>query len=138
MSTTIDDVIFFNTKTIVDSNGNLAPIEAGKDVPFDIKRVFYVYGVRDEDKRGRHAHHKTKQLLICLHGKIDVICKDGKREVRYLLESPQQAILVPEMIWDEQIYRTEDSVMLAISNTHYNPSDYINNFDEFVSLKTEE
>ena len=132
---TVDDVIFFNTKTVVDSKGNLAPIEENRDVPFDIKRVFYVYGVRDEDKRGKHAHYKTKQLLICLHGKIDVICKDGEDEVRYLLESPQQAILVPEMIWDEQIYRSEDAIMLAITNTHYDPSDYINDFEEFKSLK---
>ncbi len=134
---TVDDVIFFNTKTVVDSNGNLAPIEENRDVPFDIKRVFYVYGVRDEDRRGKHAHYKTKQLLICLHGKIDVICKDGEDEVRYLLESPQQAILVPEMIWDEQIYRSEDAIMLAITNTHYDPSDYINDFEEFKRLNKE-
>jgi len=135
--TNIDDVIFFNNKTIVDQNGNLTPIEAKKDVPFDIKRIFYVYGVRDEDRRGKHAHYKTKQLLICLNGKIDVICKDGKKEVRYLLESPQQAVMIPEMIWDEQIYRTEDSVLLAISNTMYDKSDYISDFEEFKKLKNE-
>lgn len=133
--TNIDDVIFFNNKTIVDQNGNLTPIEGKKDVPFDIKRIFYVYGVRDEDRRGKHAHYKTKQLLICLNGKIDVICKDGEREVRYLLESPQQAVMIPEMIWDEQIYRTEDSVLLAISNTMYDKSDYISDFEEFKKLK---
>ena len=137
MCTSIDDVIFFNNKTIVDQNGNLTPIEAKKDVPFDINRIFYVYGVRDEEKRGKHAHYATKQLLICLNGKIDVICKDGDKEVRYLLESPQQAVMIPEMIWDEQIYRTEDSVLLSICNTVYDKRDYISDFELFKKIKNE-
>ena len=132
---TIDDVMFFNNKTVVDENGNLTPIEQLKDVPFEIQRIFYVYGVRSENLRGKHAHHKTKQLLVCLNGKIDVICKDGTYEVRYLLESPQQAVLIPEMIWDEQIYRSEDSVLLSICSTHYDKKDYINNFSKYKKLR---
>jgi hypothetical protein len=62
MKTTVNDVEFFNVKTIVDSNGNLVPIESDNDIPFPMERVFYVYGVRDEEKRGQHAHYKTKQL----------------------------------------------------------------------------
>ncbi len=132
---TIDDVMFFNNKTVVDETGNLTPIEQSKDVPFEIQRIFYVYGVRSENLRGKHAHHKTKQLLVCLNGKIDVICKDGINEVRYLLESPQQAVLIPEMIWDEQIYRSEDSVLLSVCSTHYDKKDYINNFSKYKKLR---
>ncbi len=122
--------MFFNNKTVVDETGNLTPIEQSKDVPFEIQRIFYVYGVRSENLRGKHAHHKTKQLLVCLNGKIDVICKDGINEVRYLLESPQQAVLIPEMIWDEQIYRSEDSVyfqfvvLIMIKRLHQQFSKY--------------
>ena len=132
---TIDDVKFYNTKTVVDQDGNLCPIESGSDVPFDIKRIFYVYGVRDEKLRGNHAHYKTQQVLICLSGKVEVICKDESKTVRYLLESPQQALYIPEMIWDEQIYRTESSVLLVLSNTLYNPSDYIHDFEQFKRLR---
>tara|TARA_B100001094_G_C18110117_1_gene760653 strand:+ start:413 stop:829 length:417 start_codon:yes stop_codon:yes gene_type:complete len=135
MCTSIDDVIFYNAKTIVDDKGNLTPIEQSKDVPFDIKRVFYVYGVRGEAIRGRHAHYDTKQILICLKGKIDVICNDGKNEVRYLLESPQQAVLIPELIWDEQIYRSEDSILLSICSSYYEKKDYITDFEEFKRIK---
>ena len=135
MKTTVDDVKFLDIKTVVDDNGNLIPIESGADIPFDIERVFYVYGVRDEEKRGRHAHYKTKQVLICLHGKTEVIVKDGIQERRYLLESPQQVLYIPEMIWDEQVYRTEDTALLVLSNTHYDPSDYIHDYDLFKTLK---
>jgi dTDP-4-dehydrorhamnose 3,5-epimerase-like enzyme len=134
----VDNVKFYNTKTIVDRNGNLCPLESLSNVPFDIKRVFYVYGVRDEKPRGNHAHYKTQQLLICLSGKVEVVCKDGDRQVRYLLESPQQAVYIPEMIWDEQIYRTDQSVLLVLSNTSYDPSDYIHDFDQFKRLRSEE
>lgn len=132
---TIDDVKFFNLKTVVASDGNLVPIESNKDIPFEIKRVFYVYGVKNQDDRGKHSHYKTKQILICLSGKVEVMVHDGKRENRYLLESPQQALYIPEMIWDEQKYLTEDSVLLVLSNVEYIPDDYIHDFEQFKKLK---
>jgi len=135
MCISVDDVIFYNTKTILNESGILCPIESGKDIPFDIKRVFYVYGVGNRETRGKHAHHKTKQLLICLSGKVEVVCKDKNKSVKFLLESPQQALYIPEMIWDEQVYYTESSVMLVLSSTLYNPDDYIHDLEEFKRLK---
>tara|TARA_R100001015_G_C4593094_1_gene148463 strand:+ start:387 stop:806 length:420 start_codon:yes stop_codon:yes gene_type:complete len=135
MCTSVDDVSFYNTNAILNESGILCPIESGKDIPFDIKRVFYVYGVANNKIRGKHAHIQTKQLLICLSGKVKVICKDENKEVSYLLESPQQALYIPEMIWDEQVYTTEDTVLLVLSNTEYNQSDYIHDFNQYKKLK---
>ena len=132
---TIEDVLFYNMRTVIDPDGNLVPIESNYDLPFPIKRIFYVYGVRDEGVRGLHAHFKTKQLLICVNGKVEVTCKDGENERKYLLESPQQGLFIPEMIWDEQIYRSEDAVLLVLSNTKYEPKDYIHDFEEFKKIK---
>lgn len=132
---TVDAVQFYNMKTVVDENGNLTPIEANETLPFSIERVFYVYGVRSQELRGCHAHHNTQQLLVCLNGKIQVICKDGKDERQFLLESPQQGLYVPNMIWDEQLYRSEDAVLLSICSTKYDPADYIYSFNEFKKLK---
>ena len=133
----INDVKFFNTRTMVEPDGNLVPIESNYDVPFPIKRIFYVYGVKDQNDRGKHAHHKTQQVLICLNGKTEVLVNDGFKSQKYLLESPQQALYIPELIWDEQVYLTEDTVLLIISNTKYDPSDYIHDFNEFKKLKNE-
>jgi len=69
---------------------------------------------------------------------VEVIVKDGKKEARYLLESPQQLLYIPEMIWDEQVYRTEQTALLVMANTHYDPSDYIHDFDQFKTLKGKE
>jgi mannose-6-phosphate isomerase-like protein (cupin superfamily) len=131
---TIDDIKLINCPGH-DEDGVLVPIEAEKQIPFKIKRIFYVYGVEDcLLPRGCHAHHKTKQVLICLNGKIEVTCKDGTEEKKFLLESPQQAIYIPEMIWDEQKYKTPDSILLSICSTQYDPKDYINDYEEFKSI----
>ena len=135
-NTTLQDVLFYNMRTVIENNGNLVPIESNYDIPFPMKRIFHVYGVRDTDVRGQHAHYTTKQLLICVHGKIEVTCDDGTNRKKFLLESPQQGLLIPEMIWDEQKYITEDSVLLVFANTKYDITDYINDYDEFKKLKT--
>ena len=132
---TLEDVKFFNTRTMGEPDGNLVPIESNHDIPFPIKRVFYVYGVKNQDDRGKHAHYKTKQVLICVHGKVEVLVNDGLKEKKYLLESPQQALYIPEMIWDEQIYLSEDTVLLVLSNMKYIPEDYIHDFEIFKKLK---
>ena len=133
---TIDDVKFYNVKTMVEDNGNLTAIESDTDIPFTIKRVFYVFGVEDQSIRGCHAHYDTQQILICLNGKIKVTCKDGVNEKVILLESPQQAVYIPEMIWDEQQYQSPDSILLTICSTKYDPKDYINDYEEY-KLKNE-
>ena len=70
--TTIDDVKRFNLKFFDETDGRLAPIEFDKDVPFEVKRMFYVFGVHNQNDRGKHSHHKTKQLLISVYGTVDV------------------------------------------------------------------
>ena len=134
---TLNDVKFLNLRKVIESDGNLVPIESKHDIPFDIKRIFYVYGVQNQDDRGKHSHYKTKQILICLNGKFEVLCDDGNQKKKYLLESPQQALYIPPMIWDEQNYLSNDTVMLVLCNTNYNTSDYIESYDEFKKLKKE-
>ena len=135
---TINDVKLLNLRTFIEPDGNLVPIESKHDIPFDIKRIFYVYGVENQDDRGKHSHYKTKQVLICLNGEVKVVCDDGKNKQSYTLSKPNQALYIPEMIWDEQVYKSEDSVLLVLANTHYNTDDYIENYEEFIKLKEKE
>jgi len=133
--TTLNDVKFFNLRTIIEPDGNLIPIESNSDIPFPIRRVFYVYGVKDQNDRGKHSHYTSKQILICLRGKIEVLVDDGNISKKYLLESPEQALYIPEMIWDEQVYFSEDCILLVLTNTKYDFNDYIENYEEFKKLK---
>ena len=134
---TLDDVKLFNLRKVIESDGNLVPIESKHDIPFDIKRIFYVYGVKNQDDRGKHSHYKTKQVLICLSGKIDVIVDDGVHRKKYRLSKPYEAVYIPEMIWDEQNYLSEDSLLLVLSNTYYDTDDYIEDYEEFKKIKNE-
>ena len=135
---TLDDVKLFNLRNFIEPDGNLVPIESKHDIPFDMKRIFYVYGVDNQDDRGKHSHYKTKQVLICLNGEVKVVCDDGKNRQSYTLSKPNQALYIPEMIWDEQVYISEDSVLLVLANTHFDTSDYIEDYNKFVKLKEKE
>jgi len=132
---TLNDVKLLNLKTITASDGSLVPIESDIDVPFEIKRIFYVYGVDNQDDRGKHSHHQTKQVLICLNGSVEVLCDDGINRKVYILDKPNKGLYIPELIWDEQRYLSKDSVLLVLSNTNYNIDDYIEDYDEFKELK---
>ncbi len=134
--TTIDDVKRFNLKLFDEVDGRLVPIEFDKDVPFEVKRMFYVFGVHNQDVRGKHSHHKTKQLLISINGAIDVKCDDGMGGVKtWQLDQPWKALYIPEMIWDEQVYISHEAVLLVLANTLYEQSDYIESYEEFKRLK---
>jgi len=132
---TINDVKLLELKTFVDSEGSLVPLESGLSIPFEIKRVFYVFGVHDQKDRGEHRHYKTEQVLICLSGRVRVLCDDGKNRKEWTLDKPNQALYIPNLIWDEQTYLSPDSVLLVLANTKYDELDYIVDYDEFKKLK---
>lgn len=130
----LESVVVFNNKRILEDNGILCPIEFDNEIPFKPKRLFYVYGVPDLNPRGQHAHYKTKQILSVIVGSVEVRLHDGKKEKIYGL-SEGDAIYVPNLIWDEQVYKSKETVLLSICSTHYNIDDYINDFDKFLNLK---
>jgi len=134
---TVDDVKLLKLNTFVDLEGSLVPIESNSTIPFEIKRVFYIYGVHDQEDRGEHSHHTTEQVLICVNGQIKVLCDDGKDVKEWILDKPNQALYIPNLIWDEQTYLTPGSVLLVLTNTKYDPSDYIEDYEEFKRLKNE-
>jgi len=116
-------------------DGALLPFELDSDLPFVPKRMFYVFDTPKDSIRGKHAHHTTEQILICLSGRIDVHCRDGKSKRIYSLESPTQGLYIPSMIWDECVYTLQNSVLLVLSSTSYDPKDYITDYQQFLELK---
>jgi dTDP-4-dehydrorhamnose 3,5-epimerase-like enzyme len=120
-----------NLKTY-DNDGILVPIESS-DLGFIPKRIFYVYGVSCGEERGNHAHYETQQLLICVRGSILVKIHDGICETRTLLEK-NDSVFVDRMMWDSQVYLTGDDILLSICSTTYDKNDYIESFEEFVTL----
>jgi len=122
-------------KHIKEAEGNLYPIEF-KDLPFEVKRVFYVTSVPAFEERGLHAHHTTEQILICIQGKIQVNLYDGNKDMDYLL-MPGDSIYVGKLIWDSQIYITGNDILMSLCSTTYDPKDYIHSLEEFQRIVNE-
>ena len=131
---TLNNVLIFKLRQFIESNGNLLPIEFDNTIPFKPKRTFFVCNVTDNQIRGKHAHYKTKQLIVCLNGEITVKLHDGRDQNNYVLSSGD-AIYIPNLIWDEQIYHSNNTVLISLCSTHYDEKDYINDFDKFLKIK---
>ncbi|MFH7014820.1 sugar 3,4-ketoisomerase [Flavobacterium sp. FlaQc-47] len=117
---------------IEDYRGNLSVIE-NDTVPFDIKRVYYLYDVPSGAERGGHAHKDLQQFLVALSGSFDVVLKDGKEEQIITLDKPSEGLLINPGIWRELQNFSSGSVCLVVASDIYIEEDYIRNFDEFLN-----
>lgn len=115
-----------------DKRGQLVIVEGMKDVPFDIKRVFYIYGSDADVVRGRHANRKTEFVLINVNGTSRVRVLDGMGyEEVFVLDRPHIGIYLPNMVWKDMYDFSYDSVLLCLASEHYDPVEYIRDFDAF-------
>tara|TARA_E500000318_G_scaffold19262_1_gene20069 strand:+ start:2326 stop:2706 length:381 start_codon:yes stop_codon:yes gene_type:complete len=119
-------------KIFKDDRGCLFPIEINS-VPFDVKRVFTVYGVPMGTIRGEHAHFKTKQYLFCVKGKIQVYLDDGIK-VKSRVLSEGESIFIDNLVWDSQKFLTDNDIMIVFSNTNYDADDYITDKEKFYNI----
>ncbi len=125
-------MVLFEHKVLGDHRGNLVAIESNVNVPFDIERVFYIFGVHAEIPRGNHAHFETKQYLIALNGSCAVTLDDGKRKDTYLLDKPNVGLFQDAMVWGTMHDFSSDCVLLVMANNAYQDSDYIRDYHVFL------
>lgn len=119
-------------KRFKDSRGDLLPLNFS-NLPFTPKRIFMVTQVPKNVKRGDHAHYTTKQLLVCLKGVIEVELFDGVRSFESTLEEGD-SLYVPEMVWDSQVFKTGEDILMVLASTDYDPSDYITDMGKFKGI----
>lgn len=122
-------------KTHDADDGSLCVISLAKEVPFEVKRIFYVTNVPKHIIRGEHAHYKTQQFLICIRGKIMVELYLDKNNTQLLTLYPNEGVFIPAMIWDSQAFLTGDDVLLVLASTEYNRNDYIEDKNIFNQVK---
>jgi len=115
-----------------DERGSLVALETHKTVPFDVKRVYYIFETKDGVSRGYHAHKALKQVAVCVTGKCRMILDDGLTREEVWLDSPTKGILISNMIWREIHDFSSDCVLLVLASDHYNESDYVRNYQEFL------
>ena len=126
----INSLIFKTKKTT--ANGALTFIEGNRDIPFEIKRIYYIYGEKAGKQRGFHAHKKLQQVLFCPYGKINVTIDDGKEKKEILLDKPEMGLMLNSMTWREMTWLEDDSVLCVLASDYYDENDYIRDYEDFL------
>jgi dTDP-4-dehydrorhamnose 3,5-epimerase-like enzyme len=115
-----------------DSRGMLIALEQEKNVPFEIRRVYYLFATKGDVHRGQHAHRHLNQLAVCVRGSVTFLLDDGSGPVEVVLDDPSQGLLLGQMVWRELFDFSDDCVLMVLANQFYDPADYITDYGEFL------
>ena len=114
-----------------DPRGNLSFIESNKHIPFEIKRVYYIYNVPKNEKRASHAHKELNQLAVCLYGSIEIELDDGFNKKIFVLEDPSKGLLITRGVWRSILYKEKNSICMCMADRFYKEDDYIRDYKKF-------
>lgn len=120
-----------------DQRGDLVSLEEGKDIPFAIKRIYYLYNTEQDVRRGYHAHKCLQQILICIHGSCKILLDNGHEKKIVPLEKPYEGVYIANNMWREMFDFSPDAVLLVLASELYDESDYIRNYDDFLKFVKE-
>jgi dTDP-4-dehydrorhamnose 3,5-epimerase-like enzyme len=127
---------WINFQSFGDARGSLVALEIGMEgsIPFDVKRVYYIFETGECVSRGFHAHRNLKQVAICLAGTCRMVLDDGQRREEVLMDSPSKGLLIGNMFWREIHDFSSDCVLLVLASEHFDEADYIRNYDDFKRI----
>jgi len=120
-----------------DHRGQLVALEEGKEIPFQVKRVYYMYDTVEGVRRGYHAHKCLEQILICVHGSCKILLDNGKETAVVNLDTPYEGLYISNDMWREMYDFSEDAVLMVLASELYDEADYIRNYDEFLKFVEE-
>ena len=115
-----------------DYRGQLVALEENRNIPFDLKRVFYIFGTQEGVSRGNHSHYKTKQFLVAVNGSCKVTLDDGYNKETFNLNQPNLGLFQDALIWGTMHDFSSDCVLMVLANEYYDASDYITDYDKFL------
>ncbi|MEH8141253.1 FdtA/QdtA family cupin domain-containing protein [Aeromonas veronii] len=121
-------------RVLGDERGSLIALESNNQIPFDIHRVYYLYGTKPGVARGFHAHKKLKQLAVCIKGSCRFVMDDGENKEEVILSTPDKGLLIDAMQWHEMYDFSDDCVLMVLADQIYDESDYIRDYEEFKCL----
>jgi dTDP-4-dehydrorhamnose 3,5-epimerase-like enzyme len=125
-------------KILGDDRGQLVALEGGVNIPFEIKRVYYLTGTKSGVPRGFHAHKELEQIAVCVSGKCRMILDDGNNRDEVWLDSPSQGVEIRKMVWHEMHDFSKDCVLLVLASDFYDEADYIRDYSDFIGRVTVE
>ncbi len=121
----------------IEGFGTLTPIECNVDIPFEIKRIYYIYDVENDIIRGKHSHKKLHQMLICINGSIDIKLENYFGNETYTLNDPSVGLYVGPDNWREMYNFTDNGILLVLASERYDENDYIRDYDDFISYSNQ-
>ena len=127
MTTTLQEF-----KVLGDHRGQLVALETNRQIPFDVKRVFYIYGTQEGVPRGNHSHYKTKQFLVSVAGSCKVTLDNGKTKETFDLNQPNLGLFQDALIWGTMHDFSSDCVLMVLADEYYDASDYITDYNKFL------
>lgn len=116
--------------------GNITSVENEKDIPFAVKRIFYLYDIPGGESRGGHAHKTCHQLLVAASGSFEILLDDGNTKRQILLNRPDIALHIPPGLWASEINFSSGAICLVLASTVFDERDYIRNYDEYLQYKS--
>jgi len=131
----IDDARIIELPRIQDPRGNLTFVQNTDQLPFDFKRIYYLYDVPGGESRGGHAHKNLHQFIIAASGSFDIVLNDGEKEVRHFLNRSYYGLYIPNMIWRDITNFSSGSILLALVSELYDEQDYHRDYDQFLKAK---
>ncbi len=134
MESSINTCKLIKLPKIENSKGNLTPISNGVEIPFDVKRVYYLYDVPGGETRGGHAHKKLEQFIVAAAGSFDIILNNGKERKTVKLNTADYGLYIPRMVWRELANFSTGAICLVLASYEYDEEEYIRNFDEFLEM----
>jgi dTDP-4-dehydrorhamnose 3,5-epimerase-like enzyme len=137
MTQSLDTCLIHSIASFSDDRGSLISLEGGGNVPFDIKRVYCIYGISPGAERGFHAHRDLRQMAVCLHGSCTIVLDNGRERREVRLDMPDQALEIGNMVWREMRDFSADCVLMVLASQHYDEADYIRDYPTFQALAGE-
>lgn len=135
MKVNISDCKLIDLPRVKSRSGNITPVENNKEIPFDIKRVFYLYDIPGGESRGAHAHIDCHQFLIAASGSFEVKLDDGKEQRVVQLNQPYKGLHIPPGIWASEINFSSGAICLVLASHFYDEQDYLRNYDDFLKFR---
>jgi hypothetical protein len=132
---TVFDCSIVMLPKIMNRAGNITPVHSSLEIPFDVKRLFYLYDIPGGESRGAHAHQECHQFLVAASGSFEVLMDDGKTQRVVQLNRPYYGLHIPPLIWASEVNFSSGSICLVLTSHLYNPSDYVRDYTEYKKLR---
>lgn len=128
------DIKMIRLQTHGDDRGSLISLEKDNNIPFEIKRVYYMFKTGKDVRRGCHAHRHLRQVAIAVRGSCRFLLDNGREKIELLLDNPAQGLLIDSFTWREMYEFTEDCVLMVLADQHYDETDYVRSYNDFLEI----